>query len=313
MKINTTGPVVPSFSRLVEGQTAVPVPADTSHIYHSFFKSYSGETINQHGYALKYVVSGRERYSVNGRRHTVTDGKLLVVGHGSACKVEVNEASTVEGLCLYLNSELVTQVWGTLQQQTDKLLDLEEINASAPEVFEHVFEASKLTLKPKLDYLRYLLQEDLFTETAQTEELFLNLAEELCQLQSTNQQYVHLVPARKKTTREELLRRLLNTRDYLHDNISEPLNLAQLAEVASLSEYHFLRQFKATFGKSPYQYLLHLRLQLAQELLQVGGLTIAEVAVACGFREVQAFSKLFRKATGKAPSVYQLNYQKLAI
>ncbi|MBC5991273.1 helix-turn-helix domain-containing protein [Pontibacter cellulosilyticus] len=297
--------VVPGFSKLVQGQTAVPVPPDSSHIYHSFFKTYFGDTVNQHGYALKYVVNGRERYTVNGRRHTVTDGKLLVVGHGSACKVEVNENETVEGLCLYLNSGLVTQAWGTLGTETDKLLDVRELNMSAPEVFEHVFEADKITLKPRLDYLRYQLQEGLLTESAQTEELFLNLAGDLCRLQFENQKRVQLLPATKKATREELLRRLLIARDYLHDNITEPLNLSQLAEVAALSEFHFLRQFKAAFGKSPYQYLLQLRLQLAQHLLHIGGMSVTEVAQACGFREVQAFSKIFRKATGKAPSAYQ--------
>lgn len=304
---------IPSFSKLVEGQRAAPVPADTSHIYHSFFKSYFGETINQHGYALKYVVSGRERYEVNGRRHTVTDGKLLVVGHGSTCKVEVNESTTVEGLCLYLNSGMVTKVWRTLQQPTDKLLEMPELCKSTPEVFEHVFEADTHSLKPKLDNLRLLLHEGTFRDYAQPEELFMSLAEDLCRLQLRTQQLVHQIPASKKVTREELTRRLLLARDYLHDNLTEPLNLRQLAEVASLSEFHFLRQFKAAFGASPYQYLLYLRMQLAVHLLKTGGMTVGEVAQACGFREAQAFSKLFRKMLGEAPSAYLKGCENLAI
>ncbi|MDX5480994.1 MAG: AraC family transcriptional regulator [Hymenobacteraceae bacterium] len=297
----------PRYSRMVEDRFSVPIPQDTSHINHSFCTSFYSERVCQ-GYSLKYVVSGRERYEVNGRMHTVTAGNFLVVSNGSMCKFQVEEKQTVEGLCLYLDSGLVNQVWQSLQQGGEHLLDRQEADSASvvPDFYENVFKAAHTPgLNSVLTAVQHTLQASDFSEAEVNEELFYGIAEELCQLQQESQAQLHRLPALKMATREELYRRLLLARDYLHDNLTEPVSLAVLADVASVSEYHFLRQFKLAFGQSPYQYLLQRRLHLAKQLLQAGGLTVGEAALACGFKEVQAFSKLFRKATGVAPTVFQ--------
>ena len=69
--------------------------------------------------------------------------------------------------------------------------------------------------------------------------------------------------------------------------------LSSIAQEAHLSEYHFIRLFKKLFGRTPYQYVLHLRLQQAHVLMQQGH-GVAEVAFQTGFADKSAFCKARR-------------------
>ncbi|QJW89476.1 helix-turn-helix transcriptional regulator [Spirosoma taeanense] len=137
-----------------------------------------------------------------------------------------------------------------------------------------------------------------------------DLTENLCyegamHLQQQEHPPLTRLPALKPTTRQELYRRLLLAKEFIHDNFSEAICLSDMAAVACLSDYHFLRSFKAAFGESPYQYVLRLRLQKAGDLLRFSPMPIGEVALACGFDEAQAFGKLFRKQHGLGPLRYR--------
>ena len=56
-------------------------------------------------------------------------------------------------------------------------------------------------------------------------------------------------------TVEESNRRLLRARDAMDRNFAKPLDIASLARVAHVSEAHFIRSFRATFGETPHRYL----------------------------------------------------------
>ena len=66
--------------------------------------------------------------------------------------------------------------------------------------------------------------------------------------------------------------------DYINDNLSRKLTLAEIAGVAHMSPDHFARSFKAATGLSPHQYVIHRRVERAKSLLLDTGLTVAEVA-----------------------------------
>jgi AraC-like DNA-binding protein len=294
---------------MVEGKSTIALPANASHINYSSNTVFSRKSINQ-GYSVKYVLSGLEQYEVNGRRYGVGAGRFLVVGHGSESEVYIKSREAVVGMCLYLNSDLVTDVWNTLKMNQGQLLDQPATTERAPALLEQLFSASHTLIGEQLTTLAGHLQQGRVPERYLTEELFYNLAYSLCQLQQQRLGEMQALPAHKKATREELYRRLCQARDFLHDNPTEPVSLPQLAEVASLSEYHFLRSFKAAFGATPYHYALQLRLEQAKALLSASQLAIGEIALTCGFNELQAFAKLFRKATGLGPLAYRQQHQK---
>ncbi len=71
--------------------------------------------------------------------------------------------------------------------------------------------------------------------------------------------------------------------DYVNDNLSRKLTLAEMAGAARMSPYHFARSFKAATGLSPHRYVIQRRVERAKALLADTDLTIAEVAGAVGF------------------------------
>jgi AraC-like DNA-binding protein len=95
---------------------------------------------------------------------------------------------------------------------------------------------------------------------------------------------------------------ILAARELLHDHLFEDVSLAQLAEIAGISKFHFLRAFRDRFGLPPHAYQLQHRIFRAKELLQV--LPPAQVAQQCGFSDQSHFHRVFRAMVGTTPGRY---------
>ncbi|UUY06423.1 AraC family transcriptional regulator [Pseudomonas sp. J452] len=91
--------------------------------------------------------------------------------------------------------------------------------------------------------------------------------------------------------------------EYIEQHLDQPLSLGELAQLAALSEYHFVRMFRASFGQPPHRYVLQRRLLRARQLLQHSRLPLGEIALACGFASASHFSNRFRAAFGAAPGL----------
>lgn len=90
--------------------------------------------------------------------------------------------------------------------------------------------------------------------------------------------------------------------DYVGDNLSGDLSLAEIAAAVNLSPYHFARAFKRSTGLSPHRYVVRQRIERAKELLTNTDLPVGEVAKRTGFASPSHFSQQFRRAVGVAPS-----------
>ncbi len=101
---------------------------------------------------------------------------------------------------------------------------------------------------------------------------------------------------------------LRRARDHADRHFAEPLDLQQLAAVATLSKYHFHRLFSATYGVTPAEYLSQRRIERAQDLLRSTNLTVTEVCFAVGFSSLGSFSTRFRDLVGESPSAFQQRY-----
>jgi AraC family transcriptional regulator len=104
-------------------------------------------------------------------------------------------------------------------------------------------------------------------------------------------------------------RRLTRVREYIDANLEGGnLTIARLAKVASLSQFHFARAFKAAVGKSPHQYVSGHRLEHAKALLRRGDQSLLDIAVALNFSSQANFTRAFRKGTGMTPGQYRRGF-----
>jgi AraC-like DNA-binding protein len=99
---------------------------------------------------------------------------------------------------------------------------------------------------------------------------------------------------------DDVFRRVCRARDYLHEHHARPLALAELARVAHLSPYHFLRTFRSAFGTTPHQYLIAARTLLREER---GSVT--DICLDVGFESLGSFSTLFAERMGCPPGAWR--------
>ncbi|ROM98779.1 helix-turn-helix domain-containing protein [Pseudomonas brassicacearum] len=93
--------------------------------------------------------------------------------------------------------------------------------------------------------------------------------------------------------------------EYIDQQLAEPISLGQLAGLCALSEYHFARMFRESFGLPPHQYLLARRLTHARHLLRSTSQPLGEIALACGFASASHFTNRFRQAMNGTPGEYR--------
>lgn len=93
--------------------------------------------------------------------------------------------------------------------------------------------------------------------------------------------------------------------DYLEAHYDRDIVLGDLAMLCGLSDDHFARAFRRSFGVPPYRYQLRLRLERAKALLADPELPVAAVAVLVGFARPQGLTRLFLRETGNTPLRYR--------
>ena len=104
---------------------------------------------------------------------------------------------------------------------------------------------------------------------------------------------------------EELNRRMLRARDAMDRAYAEPLDIRALARIASVSEAHFIRTFRDTFGETPHRYLQRRRVERAMYLLRATERSVTDVCLDVGFNSLGTFSRSFRDIVGEAPATYR--------
>src|SRR6266481_3053915 len=95
----------------------------------------------------------------------------------------------------------------------------------------------------------------------------------------------------------------------MHHSLADQVSLVILSRGVNLSPSRLRQLFKNETGRSPMQYLRHLRMQHAQELLRGSFLSIKEVAFLSGAKDLSHFVRAFKKEYGVTPSGFRLQNQ----
>jgi len=241
------------------------------------------------GFSIKTVFSGKERYWFGEKTSVVCPGEVLLVKPGETYASEIRTPIETDSFSLFfpkqwLDAEMAAGRAQALRHALDRGLSSLSLRSTPrlPQELRKLAEA----LTSGADQLA--LEEQVHCISA----LAFSFGHELAQA-------LERIDAADKATRGERLRRVLRARELLRSRVTEGVSLAELAAEACMSEFHFIRTFRDAFGITPAKYLEQLRMRQAQALLQQTGLPVSEVARRCGYTNMSAFGRAFRRAWGK--------------
>lgn len=136
------------------------------------------------------------------------------------------------------------------------------------------------------------------------EELTIEILQSVYKEQLLGNKIANKIEAKKSSTKQETLKRLITAYEFIHDNVENPITTEELSTISCLSKFHLYNSFKKAFGKTPHQYINRLKIIKAKEVLQTQDLSVSEVADAFGYSNLSVFSKVFKKVYGRPPSYY---------
>lgn len=100
----------------------------------------------------------------------------------------------------------------------------------------------------------------------------------------------------KDLSRKEYINRIIRVMEYIDQHLDQTIDLSKMADIASFSPFHFHRIFTLMTGETPNTYVSRIRMEKVGRLLQSETkLSIASIALDCGFENISSFSRSFKK------------------
>lgn len=114
--------------------------------------------------------------------------------------------------------------------------------------------------------------------------------------------------SQNSNSKAQTLYRLGEVISRMENNYSENWTISRLARIAAMAPSTFLPVFKEAVGTSPIEYLLNLRMSKAAAMLLKSRKSISEIALDCGFRDSNYFSRQFRNYYNCSPREYRQKF-----
>jgi AraC family transcriptional regulator of arabinose operon len=240
--------------------------------------NWEGAKREDQAFLFQYTLSGNGTIIIDHQTHSLTAGRAFMVWlPGNHRYFFPTDSGHWEFLYIMLRGERLAPL---VQELILKLGHLSDFPIDSPPIraLKAIFEKARLR---------------------QITDGYLN---SLCAYQFITELY-------RSTTFEktvsEIPDAITKTVNYIELHYDQIINLDEMAHIAGLSKYHFLRQFNRFTGLTPLEYLNKLRIEKAAGLLRMTEQTLDEVALAVGFANGNYFSKVFRHWVGMSPGKYR--------
>lgn len=116
----------------------------------------------------------------------------------------------------------------------------------------------------------------------------------------TSKSKIHILPQDNEETIKTVI-------DYMNENYAAGVSCTELADLIKMDKFCFIRSFKAKTSKTPYEYLLDLKIEKAKKMLKANNCSITEISMMCGFSSHSHFTSTFKKKAGVSPTEYRIN------
>lgn len=118
-----------------------------------------------------------------------------------------------------------------------------------------------------------------------------------------------MYPVGTSADRESVFRELTPGISFLEKHFTSDVSMKEMAALAGLSSTQFNLRFRQLLRMTPTAYLMTLRLDLAQQLLNTTEQAIAAIGTSVGFYDQSQFTKVFKKHTGVTPKAYRQRFR----
>lgn len=263
------------------------------------YYAYNGDSLT-----LIFFKKGAGNLIIDKQKQKINNNQFIIANPNSNWEYINERGKEIDVLSFVLSKEIIFHLNHFHLNSENRMLDSPFKNNNNDFFF------TKQTFGSK-HYQSGLLLEHIYQYSNSTEfqlsspkEISYSILESIFHEQLKAYKLSDKIKAVKKSTRIEVLKRLLIAYEYIHDNLSEQITIKELSLISGLSEYHLYHSFKRVFGKTPHQYISFHRMQKAKEMLERGTFTVTEVAFLLNFPDLATFSKLYKKTYGIPPSLF---------
>jgi AraC family transcriptional regulator len=244
--------------------------------------------------SIKVARGGRERYFIDGRSIAVDDDSYLILNDNRVYASRFESNTEIESFSVFFRPGLAEDVFGALNTTVERALVDGGAEAPRPVEFAEQLQPHDSAVTPALRYVQYGVKAGV-EDAGWYEEQFQFLLERMLAHHRRLTERIQRLPALKTTTQREIHRRLALAVDLVHSAYERAIGLADMAEAACLSRFHFLRLFTELHGITPHAYLQRKRAQAAARLLERKGLTASQVAGRVGFNSRSTMARQLRR------------------
>jgi AraC family transcriptional regulator len=267
---------------------------DNSIIY-SALTNYDGR-LQADSLSLKYTISGYEKYFINNNQYKVESGKFIITPPDLTINAKFSNPTPVESLCIQLSNDLINAAFNDLIFSNDLSENMRAINLVHDLNVYQSIEANTTVQSTVNSIIQHFNSPEIIAEKLQL------LAQEVCNIQLQLNTKLVRIERIKKSTKSEIFHRIEKAKNFIELNFKDEINLDLIAENSALTKFDLIRYFKQIYQQTPYQYLMHLRLLRAKELIFENKYALETIALKLNFADLPSFSKAFKNHFGVSPS-----------
>lgn len=252
--------------------------------------------------SIKTFSNGQAHYKTNKGFFAVEESRYLLLNEGEYT-LSIDESQVVESFCVFFKDGFAEEVFHSLNETNDSLLNDPFKDKSSISFFEKTYHKNNV-LSSQLENFKQILP-NLIINSIGYEEQFHKIMYSILIEHYNTYKEIESLHAIRNSTREELYRRIIIAHDYIRSYFNHPIKLDEIAKVACLSPNHLLRTYFQVYGKTPHQHISEFRIQKAKQLLTELDHNLTYITFELGFQNPVSFSKMFKQHVGLSPKEYR--------
>ena len=251
--------------------------------------------------SFKYNIEGNETYFNGTQEVNLKTGEYLMACNQQYTEVFIEEKGKKDlGVCVDMNVD-------TLRQALQAMLYPDEFFGVSEKECFFIEDSFFLKYKSNKEFHQFMLKVYHHIKSKSNpsiDEMEFEFTKQFIQHQIPHLLAYQRIPAVKRSTKNELYNKMIQSRNHIQDSIYSNISISEIAQQVFISVCRFFHLFKEAFQMSPHKYLIQLKMNEAITLFQKGKHTWTEIANLLQFADLQTFSKLFKKYVHCNPKEY---------